>query len=108
MAHDAAQMKPEQNTIAVQVTNARKVYQYKFKRVGEETVETRLGALSAIHLKSEAADPEDVYEVWLSPQHFYMPIKLKFFMGRFPIEQVASSVKLSEGNTSNHASGTRK
>lgn len=98
MAHDAAQMKPNQNTIDVQVTNARKVYQYKFKKIGEEIVQTRLGPLSTIHLKSEAADPEDVYEVWLSPQHFYMPVKLKFFMGRFPIEQVASSVKLSEAN----------
>ncbi len=106
MAHDAAQLKPDQNTIDVQVTNARKVYQYKFKRIGEEIVQTRLGAIPAIHLKSEAADPEDVYEVWLSPQHFYMPIKLKFFMGRFPIEQVASSVKLSEANTS--TSGARK
>ncbi len=108
MAHDAAQMKPNQNTVDVQVTNARKTYQYKFKRIGEEIVQTRLGALPAIHLKSEAADPEDVYEVWLSPQHFYMPIKLKFFMGRFPIEQVASSVKLSEASTINNASGARK
>jgi hypothetical protein len=104
MAHDASQMKPDQNTIDVQVTNARKVYQYKFKRIGEEIVQTRLGAMPTIHLKSEAADPEDVYEVWLSPQHFYMPIKLKFFMGRFPIEQVASSLKMSEGN----ANGARK
>jgi Protein of unknown function (DUF3108) len=104
MAHDAAQLKPDQNTIDVQVTNARKVYHYKFKRIGEEIVQTRLGALPAIHLKSEAADPEDAYEVWLSPQHFYMPIKLKFFMGRFPIEQVASSLKMSEGS----ANGARK
>lgn len=104
MAHDAAQLQPDQNTIDVQVTNARKVYHYKFKRIGEEIVQTRLGAIPAIHLKSEAADPEDVYEVWLSPQHFYMPIKLKFFMGRFPIEQVASSLKMSEGN----ANGVRK
>ena len=82
--------------INVQVTNARKVYEYKFKRIGEETVATRLGPLAAIHLRSEAADPEDVYEVWLAPQYFYMPVKLKFFMGRFPIEQVASSVRVSE------------
>jgi hypothetical protein len=101
MAHDAAQLKPNQNTIDVQVTNARKVYQYKFKRIGEEVVQTRLGAIPAIHLKSEAADPEDVYEVWLSPEHFYMPIKLKFFMGRFPIEQVASSIRVIEPNASN-------
>lgn len=108
MAHDVAQLKPEQNSINVQVTNARKIYEYKFKRVGEEMVQTRLGALPTIHLKSEAADPEDVYEVWLSPQHFYMPIKLKFFMGRFPIEQVASSLKLGAPNSAADVSAARK
>jgi Protein of unknown function (DUF3108) len=108
MAHDVAQLKPDQNSIDVQVTNARKVYEYKFRRVGEELVQTRLGALPAIHLKSEATDPEDVYEVWLSPQHFYMPIKLKFFMGRFPIEQVASSVKLSGEDSASNVSAARK
>ena len=108
MAHDAALLKPGQDVIDVQVTNARKVYQYKFRRIGEETVQTRLGPLAAIHLKSEAVDPEDVYEVWLAPQYFYMPVKLRFYMGRFPIEQVASNVRVSEPQQNTVESGVRK
>ncbi len=108
MAHDAALLKPGQDVIDVQVTNARKVYQYKFKRIGEEIVQTRLGPLLAIHLKSEAADPEDVYEVWLAPQYFYMPVKLKFYMGRFPIEQVASNVRVSEPEKNTVETGVRQ
>ena len=108
MAHDAALLKSGQDVIDVQVTNARKVYQYKFRRIGEETVQTRLGPLAAIHLKSEAADPEDVYEVWLAPQYFYMPVKLRFYMGRFPIEQVASNVRVSEPQQNTVETGVRK
>lgn len=108
MAHDVALLKAGQDVIEVQVTNARKVYKYKFRRIGEETVQTQLGPLAAIHLKSEAADPEDVYEVWLAPQYFYMPVKLKFYMGRFPIEQVASSVLVSEPQQNALETGVRK
>ncbi len=108
MAHDVALLKAGQDVIEVQATNARKVYKYKFRRTGEETVQTQLGPLAAIHLKSEAADPEDVYEIWLAPQYFYMPVKLKFYMGRFPIEQVASSVRVSEPQQNALETGVRK
>jgi Protein of unknown function (DUF3108) len=93
MAHDAPTMGDGSDArITVNVTNARKVYQYKFFRVGEETVNTRMGPVTAIHLKSESSNPEDVYEVWLAPKHFYMPVKLKFYMGRFAVEQVATRI----------------
>jgi Protein of unknown function (DUF3108) len=93
MAHDAPALGTEADArITVNVTNARKVYQYKFFRVGEETVDTRMGPVTAIHLKSESSNPEDVYEVWLAPNHFYMPVKLKFYMGRFAVEQVATRI----------------
>jgi hypothetical protein len=93
MAHDAPALGTDADArITVNVTNARKVYQYKFFRVGEETVDTRMGPVTAIHLKSESSNPEDVYEVWLAPNHFYMPVKLKFYMGRFAVEQVATRI----------------
>jgi Protein of unknown function (DUF3108) len=93
MAHDAPALGTDAGArITVNVTNARKVYQYKFFRVGEETLETRMGPMTTIHLKSESSNPEDVYEVWLAPNHFYMPVKLKFYMGRFAVEQVATRI----------------
>jgi hypothetical protein len=98
MAHDMAQGDGNTTSVTVKVTNARKIYEYKFNRIGEETIETRMGPLATIHLKSEAADPEDVYEVWLAPEHHFMPVKLKFFMGRFPVEQVVSSLSSSGKN----------
>jgi hypothetical protein len=96
MAHDVGITAGAAETVTVQVTNARKVYEYKFRRIGEESVETKMGKISAIHLKSEASNPEDVYEVWLAPDRHYMPVKLKFFMGRFPVEQTVNSFSSSK------------
>jgi Protein of unknown function (DUF3108) len=96
MAHDAPSLGNDPAArITVNVTNARKVYQYKFLRVGEETLDTRMGPIATIHLKSESSNPEDVYEVWLAPSQFYMPVKLKFYMGRFAVEQVATRINVT-------------
>lgn len=92
LAHDTAALQGNAGTINVEVTNARKIYRYQFRNLGEEIVETRAGSVTALHLKSEATSPEDTYEVWLAPAHHYLPVKLKFQIGRFPIEQVATNM----------------
>ncbi|MBL8513758.1 MAG: hypothetical protein JNJ55_07180, partial [Betaproteobacteria bacterium] len=64
-----------------------------FQILGIGPQETPLGVVNAVHLKSEAADPTDVYEVWLAPSYYNLPVRLKFFAGRFPIELVATSIR---------------
>lgn len=93
LAYDAPRLRNADDRLDVLVTNARKVYRHRFKLVGRETVQTRMGPLQTMHLLSEAADPEDVYEVWLAPAHFHLPVKIKFFAGRFPIELVAAGLR---------------
>jgi hypothetical protein len=85
----------EGQRLDVLVTNARKVYRHQFKKVGVETLNTRMGKIDTIHLLSEAANPEDAYEVWLAPQYFYLPVKLKLYVGRFPVEQIATRIGIS-------------
>ena len=96
LALDAHKLKTADDRLNVSLTNARKLYEYQFRLLGEETIKTRMGALTALHLKSDAADPEDVYEVWLSPKHYYLPVKIKFYMGRFLVEQTITSISASE------------
>lgn len=96
LAQDARQLKRSGDRIKIVLTNARKVYHYEFHLLGEETLQTRMGAVATLHMKSDAADPEDVYEVWLSPGHFYLPVKMKFYMGRFLVEQTVSSISASD------------
>lgn len=96
LAQEARQLRTSEDRIKVALTNARKLYRYEFRALGEETLQTRMGSLTTLHLKSEATDAEDVYEVWLSPKHFYLPVKIKFYMGKFLVEQTVSSIDASE------------
>ena len=93
LAFDAPALQSSEATLDVMVTNARKVYRHRFRQVGNEVVRTRSGPVETIHLRSEAADPEDVYEVWLAPGNFHLPVKLKFYAGRFPVELIATSIR---------------
>jgi len=95
LAYDAPRLKESGGRLDVLVTNARKVYRYQFKKVGEEIIETRFGQIDTIHLLSEAENPEDTYEVWLAPSYFYLPVKLKMYVGRFPMEQIATRIGIS-------------
>lgn len=96
LAQEARQLRTPEDRIKVALTNARKLYRYEFRTLGEETLQTRMGILTTLHLKSDAVDPEDVYEVWLSPKHFYLPVKIKFYMGKFLVEQTVRSIDATE------------
>ncbi len=93
LAYDAPGLKSTEDRLDVMVTNARKVYRHRFRQIGIETVQTRSGPIQTVHLRSEAADPEDVYEVWLAPGNYHLPVKMKFFAGRFPVELIATSIR---------------
>lgn len=93
LAYDAPKMKGPDDRLDVMVTNARKVYRHRFRRVGIEAIQTRAGAVETVHLRSEASDPEDTYEVWLTPGNYYLPVKIKFYAGRFPVELIATSIR---------------
>ncbi|MBC7623033.1 MAG: DUF3108 domain-containing protein [Aeromicrobium sp.] len=95
LAYDAPQLTEGNDKLDVLVTNARKVYRYQFRRLGTETLDTRIGAIETIRLLSEAANPEDQYEVWLAPGYFYLPIKLKYYLGRFQVEQLVTRIGVS-------------
>jgi hypothetical protein len=58
-----------------------------------ETLQLRSGTVQALHLRSEASNPEDTYEVWLAVAHYHLPFKIKFFAGRFPVELIAASIR---------------
>ncbi len=96
LAQDADKLKTADDRLKVALTNARKLYDYQFRLIGQETLQTRMGELLTLHMKSDAADPEDVYEVWLSPKHYYLPVKVKFYMGRFLMEQTVTSISASD------------
>jgi hypothetical protein len=92
LAYEAPKLKTPEDRLNILVTNARGVNRYTFKKMGETALETRLGPLETVHLVRETSEPRDSYEVWLSPKHHYLPVKLKFFVDRFPAELIATNI----------------
>lgn len=96
LAYDMPHLRQAEDNLDVTVTNARKLYQYRFRQLGTEILDLSFGKIEAIHLRSEVTNPEDVYEIWLAPQYYFLPVKLKYFMGRFPVEQIAANISIVE------------
>ena len=92
LAVEAPKLKTAEDRLTISVTNARGINRYTFKKVGEALLETRLGAVETVHLVRETSEPRDGYEAWLSPKHHYLPVKLKFFLDRFPAELIATNI----------------
>jgi hypothetical protein len=93
LAYDAPKIRGPDDWIDVLVTNARKVYRHRFRQIGSEAIQTRSGPVQTMHLRSEASDPEDTYEVWLAPDNYYLPVRIRFYAGRFPVELIATSIR---------------
>lgn len=93
LALDAPKLRRTEDQIDIVVTNARKIYRHRFTRVGTADIQTGSGLVPTIHLRSDASDPEDAYEVWLATENYHLPVKIKFFAGRFPIELIAANIR---------------
>jgi hypothetical protein len=93
LAIDAPKLRNPDDQLEVQVTNGRKVYRHRFRQVGLETLQTRSGPVQVMHLRSDAIEAEDTYEVWLATDRYHLPVKIKFFAGRFPVELIAASIR---------------
>jgi hypothetical protein len=64
------------SSIEVAVTNGRRVDRYTYSVTNDVAQDTPLGRLNTVHLvrQREAGDPQN--EVWLSPEHAYVPVRM--------------------------------
>lgn len=61
------------------VTDGRRLKEYSYVIVGRERIETVLGEIDTIHLKRVVApDDERSFDFWISVDHYYLPVKMKF------------------------------
>lgn len=68
------------NSVKVNVVTAKQVVEMAFDMMGEETIDTPMGPINAIHVKprklTETGLPLPPAEVWFAPTLQYLPIKL--------------------------------
>jgi hypothetical protein len=58
------------------MTNGRKLGRYRYTvRAGVE-IETPIGRLSTLHLVKQHRPDESGAEIWLSPLHRYLPVRM--------------------------------
>ena len=64
-----------------QMTNGKKIENYRYDFIGEEELDTPLGKLVTLHLVKEREASDPVTEIWLSRDHQYFPVKMLIIEG---------------------------
>lgn len=69
---------PHQGRVQVSLTTGRKLNQYEYQVIGNETIETPLGKFKAEHIASvKKAQDEDTGDIWLAIDQYYLPVRFK-------------------------------
>ena len=58
------------------VFNGKKVRSYRYRLVGEENLDTALGALRTLHIVRVTDTSAERFEIWLAIDRYYLPVKL--------------------------------
>ena len=70
---------PSDESVAVYLTDGRRLSDYKYKMVGRETVKTPIGDLETLHYqKVRAPDDKRGFEIWLAVDHHFFPVKIRY------------------------------
>lgn len=79
--------------ISLPVVTGRKLEQYDFEVVGEETIDTPIGRRRTLHLRARPPEGRDSTEVWLSLEDSRLPVKIRHVDRKGDVfEQVAEKI----------------
>jgi hypothetical protein len=58
------------------MTNGRKVDRYRYRATEDVEIDTGMGRIKTVHLVKQREPGDTVTEVWVSPQHHNLPVKM--------------------------------
>jgi hypothetical protein len=58
------------------MTNGRKIDRYRYRATDDVEIDSALGRLKTVHLVKQRDPGDTVTEVWISPQHQNLPVKM--------------------------------
>jgi hypothetical protein len=58
------------------MTNGRKLDRYRYAVSPEVEIDTALGRMTTLHLVKQHRPDESGAEIWLAPQHRYLPVRV--------------------------------
>lgn len=66
----------QRNRMELAMTNGRKLSQYVYTVTPDVEIDTPLGRMKTLHLVKEHLPDESGAEIWLAPEHRYLPVKM--------------------------------
>lgn len=64
--------------VEMMIATGKNYGRYAYEAVGDETIATRFGDLRTWHVKTPALPGEQAMELWLSPDHRNLPVRIRF------------------------------
>lgn len=64
-------------TVAIFVSNSRKIERYEFDITANENIRTAMGELRTVHLRKMHQPDEEGLEIWLAQEYRLLPVKLR-------------------------------
>ena len=87
---------PPKGTLHLHTTDGRKLDSYDYRVLGEETLDTPMGSVKALHLSKVHPPGEDGTDIWLGVDYHYLPVKVRLTdKDGDSAEQVISSIRLN-------------
>ena len=74
------------------VFNGKKVRSYRYRVLGEESLDTPLGPLRTLHMMRLAASSAERFEIWLAVDRYYLPVKLSTEISGYDAELLVQSI----------------
>ncbi len=68
---------PPLNNLQFNITNGKKFAMYSYLFEGEESVDTKMGALNTVHIARENDDHDEKTDLWLATDYQYLPVKIR-------------------------------
>jgi hypothetical protein len=79
------------------MTNGRKLDRYRYRATEDVEIDTGLGRVKTVHLVKQREPGDTVTEVWISPQHQNLPVKMLIVeKNDMRFEQVIQSIDVRE------------
>lgn len=86
---------PLEGRTRLHITTGRKLGNYGYQSLGEETVETPLGSIRALHIAQVRQEGEENTEIWLATEYHYLPLKIRFTDKQGSVmEQTVTAIKV--------------
>ena len=103
--HLMSKENPREN-ISVRIADGKRVKDYELVYVGDETLDTPLGPVNALHFERLHDDPDRESDIWFAPEWDYLMVKTVHIEDGKPVEVLLSDADIG-GDPVVAASGTQ-